>query len=66
MASSKESLESLIQILQRLSDQGVLEPGQKEATVRAIRRLRHGCSIGDLKEVRKAVGELAREFVRLL
>jgi hypothetical protein len=65
MASSKESLESLIQILQRLSDQGVLEPGQKEATVRAIRRLRQ-CSIGDLKEVRKAVGELAREFVRLL
>jgi len=60
-----KELRSVISFLLELAEQGTLELGQKEALTKAINNLRRTVRGHDLAKIRKAIGQIARIFLRV-
>lgn len=62
--SMTKNLQPVRAILHALIRAYELEPGQKEATDKAIAKLMRGLEAGDITRVRAALGDLARVFIK--
>ncbi|MCP4547138.1 MAG: hypothetical protein GY835_11785 [bacterium] len=66
MARRYESgLRALIDFIQSLDASGELEPGRKEALMKAIKRMRHALRTGNRQHFERAVDDFARQFLRV-
>ena len=62
---SKSTSRRVDQYLAELDALGVLEPWQKEAVTRTLKRMRRAQRTGNRQEVRKTLDEMARVFLRV-
>ena len=66
MKGFEKQLRSLMAWLRTLGDDGVLESGQAEAAVKAVKRLRHALRTHDRHGIETTVDEIARIFLRVI
>jgi hypothetical protein len=60
----KSNLRLLRFYLKQLSSSGALEPGQKEAVERAIKKIQRGSRKRDIRLIEEGVGCLCRVFLK--
>lgn len=56
--------QAVIALLRRLSDRGIIEPGQLSKLNEALRDFEHATKVRDWKRQEKAVDKVARTFLK--
>ena len=64
MGGVNKNLKALSALVRALDASEALEPGQKDAVVKALKKIRDGCNRKDVKLIEAGMAEMARTFLR--
>ncbi len=64
MGGVNKNLKALSALIQALDASEALKPGQKEAAVKALKKIRDGCNRRDVKVIEAGMAQMARTFLR--
>lgn len=64
MGGKSKDLKAIGAVIEALMDSETLELGQKDAAVKAYRKIRDGYKRNDLKLIKAGVAQLSRTFLR--
>jgi hypothetical protein len=62
---SNKNFKAIKLFIERVIADDSLKPEQRDTFVKVLRELEHGLKVNDLKRVRKAVEDLARQFLKV-
>lgn len=64
MGGLNKNLKALSAFIRALDASEALEPGQKDAAVKALKKIRDGCNRRDVKLIEAGLAQMARTFLR--
>lgn len=64
MRGVNKNLKALSALVRELDASEALKPGQKDAVVKALKKVRDGCNRKDVKLIEAGIAEMARAVLR--
>jgi len=60
-----KSLRSVKHVLHQLGEAGTLEPDQEENVLRLLDAIEHAAKVGDVRNMKSSINQLAQLFIRV-